>query len=81
MRQERILPASSLRILDIGPPAHKVPMGHDAGELTSDGAVNGFSDVEVCREEDVKVALMNLYSNVLVIEFHSCDFANLQGES
>lgn len=65
MRQERILSASRLRILDIGPSAHKVPMGHDAGELPGDGAVNGFSDVEVCGEENVKVSLVNLYCKTL----------------
>lgn len=68
MRQERILSTSCLRILDIGPSAQKVPMGHDAGELPGDGTVNGFSDVEVCGEENVKVALVNLYYSCLVID-------------
>lgn len=65
MRQEGILSAPCLRILDIGPSAQKVPMGHDAGELPGDGAVHGFSDVEVCGEENVKVTLVNLYCIIL----------------
>lgn len=65
MRQERILPAACLGVLHIGPSAHKVPMGHDASELPGDGAVNGFGDIEVCGEENVKVALVNLYYNYI----------------
>lgn len=61
MRQERILSAPRLRVLDIGPPTHEISVGHDAGQLAGDGPVNGLGDVEVCGEENVKVALVNLH--------------------
>jgi hypothetical protein len=65
VRQEWILSAPRFRILDVSPSAHEIPVGHDAGEFPGDGAVNGFSDVEVCGEEDVEVALMNLYCAIV----------------
>ena len=60
VRQQRVLAAPSLRVLDVGPAAHEVAVGHDAGELAGDGAVHGLGDVEVSREEDIEVALVDL---------------------
>lgn len=35
-------------------------MRHHTSQLARDGAVDRFRDSEVCWEEDIKVALMNL---------------------
>lgn len=37
-------------------------MRHDLGQLARDGAVDIFNDVEIGREEDVEVALVDLYA-------------------
>lgn len=60
MRQQGVLPASSLGVLDVRPLAQKVAVGHDASELPRDGSVDGLCDPEVGGEEDVKVALVDL---------------------
>jgi hypothetical protein len=60
MRQQWILSASRLGILNVCPSPHKVAMRRHAGKFAGDGAVHSFGDVEVCREENVKVTLVNL---------------------
>lgn len=61
--QQRVLAAPRLRVLDVGPAAQKIAVGHDARELAGDGAVHGLCDGKVCGEENVKVALVNLCQN------------------
>lgn len=39
-------------------------MRHDAGEFACDGAVHGFRDGKIGREENIKVPLMDLHGIV-----------------
>lgn len=58
--QQRILSVFRLRLFYICPAPEKLLVREDAGELAGYGAVHEFHDVEICREEDVEVALMDL---------------------
>lgn len=58
--QQRVVAVCTLSRLDIGPSPHELFMGHDTGEAASDGTIDALHDREVCREEDVKVSLVNL---------------------
>ena len=60
VRQQGVLPAARLRVLDVGPALHEVAVGHDARQLARHGAVEGLGDAKVRGEEDVEVALVNL---------------------
>lgn len=66
VRQQGVLAAARLRVLDVGPAAHEVAVGHDARELARDGAVDGLCDAEVGGEEDVKVPLVDLRGAVSI---------------
>ena len=62
MCQERVLSTDRLRILQISPPSHKVSMRHGPCQLSGNGSVHGFGNTEICREEDIKVALVYLWT-------------------
>jgi hypothetical protein len=59
-RQQRILSTPRLRITNISPSFHEFLVAADEGQFTGNGAVQVLDDVEVCREEDVEVALVDL---------------------
>lgn len=58
--QERVLSISRLRILNVGPAFHEVLVTHDLGQLARHGTVHILDDIEVCREKDIKVPLVDL---------------------
>lgn len=62
--QERVLATTCLCVLQVGPVLHKVAVGHDPGEFAGDGAVDGLGNIEVGREEYVKVPLVDLDSTL-----------------
>ena len=55
-----VLSTSSLSVFNIRPLAHEITMRHDTGQLACDGTVDGFCDLEICGEQNIKVALVNL---------------------
>lgn len=55
-----VLATSSLGVLNKRPLAHEITMRHDTGQLACDGTVNGFCDLEICGEQNIKVTLVNL---------------------
>lgn len=63
--QHRILPAQRPRILRIRPPLQKLLLAHDPREFAGDGRVHVFHDVEIAREEDIEVALLDLFNGAL----------------
>lgn len=58
--QQRILPTPRLSVLDVRPSMNKVFMTHDLCQLPGNGTVDIFNNIEIGREEDIKVALMDL---------------------
>lgn len=68
IRQKRIIATPSLRVFYIRPSTHKVSMRHDAREFTSNGAVHGLSDVEVCGEQNIKVPLVDLQTIINTVK-------------
>jgi hypothetical protein len=58
--QQRILAAPRLRIAYIRPSLHEFLVAADERQFARDGAVEVFDDIEVGREEDVEVALVDL---------------------
>lgn len=68
MRQQRILTARGRRVFNICPALHKVPVRHDPGQLAGDGAVHGLGHGEVRGEEDIKIALMDLFGGQYTCE-------------
>lgn len=59
-RQQRILSTPRLRISNISPTLHEFLVAADECQFARNGAVQVLNHVEVGREEDVKVALVNL---------------------
>lgn len=59
-RQQRILSTSCLRIPNISPSFHEFLVAADEGQFARDGAVQVLNNIEIRREEDVKVALVDL---------------------
>lgn len=60
MRDEGVLATLCLRVLRIRPSSHEVAVALHPGQLSCNGAIDGLCDVEVGREKDVKVSLMDL---------------------
>lgn len=60
-REQGVLAAAGAGVVEVGPRAHEVLVRHDAGQAAGDGAVDGLHDAEVGGEEDVEVALVNLW--------------------
>lgn len=58
--QQRILSTPCFCILNISPAVHELFMTCDLSQLSRDSAVHILDDIEVSREEDIKVALVNL---------------------
>lgn len=59
-RQQRILSTPRLRISNISPSLHEFLVAADESQFARNGAVQVLDDIEVSREEDVKVALVDL---------------------
>lgn len=76
--QQRILPAPRRRVLDVRPAIHEGLVVEHAGELARDGAVHVLHDLEVCGEEDVEVALLDLWGVWLLVFLpRGCDGGGL----
>lgn len=58
--QQRILPIPRLSILDISPAMHKLLMASDLSQLARHSTIHILNDIKVCREEDIKISLVNL---------------------
>ena len=58
--QHRVLSTLRCTIIDIRPSLQKLLMQHHPRQLASDGAVDVFDDGEICWEEDVEIALLDL---------------------
>ncbi len=58
--QHRILSTLRRAILHISPALQKLLVQHHPRQFARDGAVDIFDDGEVCWEENVEVALLNL---------------------
>lgn len=58
--QERVLPVLRLRLLDIRPAKHKVPVRVRLCEAPGYAVVQGLYDVKIGGEENVKVPLVDL---------------------
>lgn len=59
--EQRIIAAAGLGILDVRPAAEKVLVAEESRQPPGHGAVDVFHGREVGREEDVEVALVDLY--------------------
>lgn len=64
--QHRILPTLRRAILHIRPPLQKLLVQHHPRQFAGDGAVDVFDDREIGGEEDVEVALLDLFCRDLV---------------
>ena len=58
--QQWILPVLRLRLFYVRPALEELLVREDTGQLAGYGTVYELHDVEICREEDVEVALMDL---------------------
>lgn len=75
-RQQRVLAAPRLRVLNVRPALHKVLMAHHRRQLARDGAVNVLDDIEVRGEEDVEVALVDLCRNLVSDKYNNRGMGN-----
>lgn len=67
--QEWVLAIPRLGILDIRPPLDKILVTHDLRQLPRGGPVHILNHVEISREENVEIALVDLFSLEKVREF------------
>ena len=62
--QQRVLSTPCFRVLNIRPAVHEFLVACDLGQLSCDGTVHILDDIEVGREKDIEVPLVDLYLNV-----------------
>jgi hypothetical protein len=62
--QQWVLPTLSLCILDVRPSLHEVLVSECSCQFTRYSTVHVLHDFEICRKENVEVALLNLRAMV-----------------
>lgn len=59
--QQGVLTIAGLGVVDVGPVAEKIFLAENARQVARQGTVDVFHEGEVGGEEDVEVALLNLW--------------------
>lgn len=62
--QQRILPIPRLRVLNISPAVHELLMARNLRQLPGNSTIHILDNIEVCREENIEVALVDLSSKI-----------------
>lgn len=59
-RQHRIVSILRRRSLHIRPSVHEILMREDLCQLASNRPIDTLHDLEICRKEDIEIALLDL---------------------
>lgn len=65
--QQRILSIPRIRIFNVSPAVHELLVARDLRQLPSNSTIHILDDIEVCREEDIEVALVDLQRKKLAM--------------
>lgn len=80
--QQRILSIPRLRILNVSPTVHELLVARDLRQLPSNSTIHILDDIEIRREEDIEVALVDLQKKKSVMfKVHIQENIHIQKES
>lgn len=79
--QQRILSIPRLRILNVSPTVHELLVACDLRQLPGNSTIHILDDIEVRREEDIEVALVDLQKEISHVQIYTEENIHIQKES